>query len=200
MKLYYLPGACSLAVHIVLEEAGLPYEAHEIDRSTRKTAAGESLDELNPKGYVPVLVLDDGEILTEGPAINQYLADLVPDKELAPPVATRDRVRLQAWLNFISTELHKSFGPFFQGAPEEWLKVLRERIDNRLAYVDKELQGREWLTGKHFSIADAYLFVVVSWARKMEMPLARFANLNALMERIAARPAVQAALKAEGLS
>lgn len=198
MKLYFLPGACSLAVHIVLEETGLPYEAHAVSRATRTTASGESLDQITSKDYVPVLVLEDGEVLTEGPVINQYLADLVPEKRLMPPPGTRERLRLQMWLNFISTELHKSFSPLFQGAPEEWKEVMRQRINKRLGDVDQALQDRPWLGGEDFSVADAYLFVILTWARHLKLPTEHFQNLAAFTQRISQRPSVQAALKGEG--
>lgn len=200
MKLYYFPGACSLAVHIVLEETGLAYEAQAVDRASRKTAAGEVLDAVNPKGYVPALVLDDGEVLTEGPVINQYLADLVPHRQLAPAPGSRERLRLQIWLNFIGTELHKSFSPLFQGAPEEWKQVMRQKIDTRFEYVERQLQGRRWLTGETFSVADAYLFVMLLWARHLKLPLDCYANLTAYAARVGDRASVRAALNAEGLA
>jgi glutathione S-transferase len=201
MKLYYKPGACSLSPHIVLEEAGLPYEAEAVDLKTKVTASGSDFTQTNPKGYVPALVLDSGELLTEGPAIVQYLADRVPEKKLAPANGTVARYQLQSWLNFISTELHKSCSPFFNPASgDAWKEVARANLERRLEHIDRELAGRSYLLGEDFSVADAYLFTVLSWMGFIKFDLARFANLTAFQARVAARPAVQAALKAEGLA
>ena len=200
MKLYYSPGACSLAVHITLCETGLPFEKESVDLATKKTAGGADFSSINAKGYVPALQLDSGELLTEGPAINQYLADQVPEKQLAPANGTLDRVRLQSWLTFIGTELHKSFSPLFRpGSSDEAKKQATDAIANRLTYVNNQLAGKQYLVAEQFSIADAYLFTVVGWMGFLGMPTDAYPHVQALVARVGARPAVQAALKAEGL-
>jgi glutathione S-transferase len=200
MKLYYAPGACSLSPHIVLNEAGLPFEKVKVDNKTKTMEGGGDFKTVNPLGYVPVLQLDDGTLLTEGPAIVQYIADKVPDKKLAPPNGTMERTRLQMWLNFITSELHKSFSPLFNPAmPDEAKKIFRERLAARFAHLDKHLAKNEYLMGKAFSVADAYAFVVSNWARAVDVDLAPHANVLAWRKRVGARPAVQAAMKAEGL-
>ena len=200
MKLYYSPGACSLAVHITLCETGLPFEKESVDLASKKTAGGADFSAINAKGYVPALQLDNGEVLTEGPAINQYLADLVPEKKLAPANGTLDRVRLQSWLTFIGTELHKSFSPLFRpGSSDEAKKQATDAIANRLTYVNNQLAGKQYLVAEQFSIADAYLFTVVGWMGFLSMPTDAYPHVQALVGRVGARPAVQAALKAEGL-
>lgn len=200
MKLYIKPGACSLASHIVLEEAGLPYETEIVDLATKVTASGANYRQINPKGYVPALLLDDGELLTEGPAIVQYLADQVPVKALAPTNGTRERYRLQAWLTFIGTELHKNFSPFFNpAASDDWKKALGATLMTRVGYVNEQLEGKPYLMGEAFTVADAYLFTVLSWAAYVKLDLSSFGAVTAYLQRVAARPAVQAAMKAEGL-
>ena len=200
MKLYYSPGACSLAVHITLCETGLPFEKESVDLASKKTAGGADFSAINAKGYVPALQLDNGEVLTEGPAINQYLADLVPEKKLAPANGTLDRVRLQSWLTFIGTELHKSFSPLFRpGSSDEAKKQATDAIANRLTYVNNQLAGKQYLVAEQFSIADAYLFTVVGWMGFLSMPTDAYPHVQALVARVGARPAVQTALKAEGL-
>ncbi|MFZ4550343.1 MAG: glutathione transferase GstA [Aquabacterium sp.] len=201
MKLFLKPGACSLSPHIVLEEAGLAYETEVVDLKTKVTASGADYAALNPKGYVPALQLDDGTLLTEGPAIVQYLADLVPEKKLAPANGTLARYQLQSWLTFIGTELHKNFSPFFNpAATPEMKEMARANLQRRLAYTDTQLAGQPFLLGDHFSVADAYLFVVLGWAKFIQLDLSGWTNLTAFLARVAARPAVQAALKAEGLA
>jgi len=201
MKLYYKPGACSLSPHIVLEETGLPYEAEAVDLKTKVTASGADFTQTNPKGYVPALVLDSGELLTEGPAIVQYLADLAPEKKLAPANGTVARYQLQSWLNFIGTELHKSCSPFFNPASgDAWKTIARANLERRLAHTDQALAGKPYLLGEDFSVADAYLFTVLSWMGYVGLDLSPWSNLTAFQARVAARPAVQAALKAEGLA
>lgn len=201
MKLYYKPGACSLSPHIVLEETGLPYEAEAVDLKTKVTASGADFTQTNPKGYVPALVLDSGELLTEGPAIVQYLADLAPEKKLAPANGTVARYQLQSWLNFIGTELHKSCSPFFNPASgDAWKAIARANLERRLAHTDQALAGKPYLLGEDFSVADAYLFTVLSWMGYVGLDLSPWSNLTAFQARVAARPAVQAALKAEGLA
>lgn len=200
MKLFFKAGSCSLSPHIVLREAGLAFESEAVDLKSKVTASGANYLEINPKGYVPALQLDSGEVLTEGPAITQYIADLVPEKKLAPANGTIGRYRLQSWLTFIGTELHKSFGPFFNPlATQEWKDVALANIERRLTYADQKLQGQDYLLGQDFSVADAYLFTVLSWTKYLKLDLARWPNLQAFQGRVAVRPAVQAAMKAEGL-
>lgn len=200
MKLYYSPGACSLSPHIVLHESGLPFEAILASTKSHQLADGTDYYTINPLGYVPFLVLDDGRTLREGPAIVQYLADLVPQKQLAPAAGTFERYQLQEWLTFIGTELHKSFSPFFGGpANEEFKAATKERLLARLAFVDAHLAGRDYLMGAQFSVADAYLFTVSGWAKPVGFDLSHLQHLTAYRQRIAERPAVVAAMKAEGL-
>ena len=200
MKLYYSPGACSLSPHIVLSETGLDFELEKVDLGAKKTERGRDYWSINPKGYVPALELDDGRLLTEGPAIVQYLADLVPEKHLAPPAGSMERYRLQEWLNFISTELHKGFSPLFDhSAPEEWKLRVRERLGKRLAIVAAQLETNSYLMGSSFSVADAYLYTVLRWSRHAAVDLSGWPMLGEYMLRIETRPAVHAALEAEGL-
>ena len=200
MKLFLKPGACSLSPHIILEEAGLSYETEVVDLAKKVTASGADYLAINPKGYVPALQLDSGEVLTEGPAIVQYLADLVPAKNLAPANGTLARYQLQSWLTFIGTEIHKNYSPFFNpAAPAEMKAIARANLERQLAYVNEQLAGQDYLMGT-FSVADAYLFTVVNWSRFVKLDVATWPNLAAFMARVAARPAVQAALKAEGLA
>jgi glutathione S-transferase len=201
MKLYYSPGACSLSPHIVLREAGLAFEPVMAPTKTHKLQDGTDYYTINPLGYVPMLELDDGTRLREGPAIIQYVADQVPNKNLAPANGTLPRYRLQEWLTFIGTEIHKSFSPLFNpGMPEEGKQIYRDRIANRFAFVDKELAGKDYVMGEHFSVADAYLYTVTRWAKPMSIDLAPYPNLAAHQQRMGARPAVQEALKFEKLS
>ncbi len=199
MKLYYSPGACSLSPHIVLHEAGLPFEAVLASTKTHQLADGTDYYTINPKGYVPLLELDDGQRLSEGPAIVQYIADQVPAKQLVPAAGTMARYRVMEWLNFISTELHKSFSPLFNPAmPEEGKAVYRTRLLSRFKWVDGELAGKNYLMGDAFCVADAYLFVVSGWGHLVGVDMKDFANLQAFLTRMRARPGVQAALRAEG--
>lgn len=201
MKLYFSPGACSLSPHIVLREAGISFSALKVDIMTKQIEGGGDFRAVNPKGYVPALELDDGSVLTEGPAIVQYLADRVPASNLAPANGTIQRYRLQEWLNFITSELHKQFGPMFDPTTSEELKQkLRERIAGRLDWVDQQLKGRDYLMGAQFTVADAYLFTVVNWCQWTGVDLGRWPVLAGYMKRVAARPKVQEALKAEGLA
>jgi glutathione S-transferase len=200
MKLYYSPGACSLSPHIVLREAGIDFTPVLASTKTHKLADGTDYYTINPKGYVPLLELDDGQRLTEGPAIVQYIADRVPEKKLAPPAGTMQRYRLMEWLNFISTEVHKAFSPLFNPALGDDAKaVFRQKVLDRLKWVDSQLEGRDYLMGKDFSVADAYLYVVTSWSGPVGLDIGGLKNLQAFMQRMAARPAVQAARAAEGL-
>ncbi len=200
MKLYYSPGACSLSPHIVLKEAGLAFEAVAAPTKTHKLADGTDYYTINPLGYVPFLALDDGRTLHEGPAIVQYLADLVPDKKLAPANGTWERYKLQEWLNTIGTELHKGFSPLFTpGMPDEAKTMAKTRLNGRLQWVDAELAGKTYLMGDTFTVADAYLFVVAGWGKHVGIDISCLVNLSAFMAHVAARPAVQEALRAEGL-
>ncbi|AWI54894.1 glutathione transferase GstA [Aquabacterium olei] len=201
MKLYFSPGVCSLSPHIVLEESGLPFETEQVDLRKKTTASGADYSEINPKGYVPALVLDNGVLLTEGPAIVQYLADQVPDKQLAPANGTLARYQLQSWLTFIGTEVHKSFTPFFKpDSTPEMKDAARANLERRLGYINTELAGREYLLPEGYSVADIYLFVVLGWARLIKLDLTPWPQLQAFQARVGARPAVQRALKAEGLA
>ncbi|HEX7439011.1 MAG TPA: glutathione transferase GstA [Caldimonas sp.] len=200
MKLYYSPGACSLSPHIVLREAGLAFEAVLASTKTHKLQDGTDYYTINPKGYVPLLELDNGERLSEGPAIVQYIADQAPAKNLAPANGTMARYRLQEWLNFITSELHKGFSGLFNPAmPEEAKGLMRTRVAERLKWVDGQLAQKLYLTGDTFSVADAYLFTVTNWTKFVGIDISGLANLTAYMARVAARPAVQEAMKAEGL-
>jgi glutathione S-transferase len=199
MKLYYSPGACSLSAHIALHEAGLPFEAVLASTKSHQLQDGTDYYTINPKGYVPLLEFDDGARLAEGPAIVQWVADQVPEKGLAPPAGTMERYRLQEWLTFIGTEIHKQFSPLFNPAmPEEAKPLFRQKVLDRLAYVDRHLATREYLLG-HFTVADGYLYTVTRWAAPLKLDIAGLENLKAFMARIGTRPAVQQALKAEGL-
>ena len=201
MKLYYSPGACSLSPHIVAREAGIAVDLKKVDLKTKTLAdGGASYTALNAKGYVPALGLDDGSMLTEGPAIVQYLADQKPDSGLAPKSGTTDRLRLQEWLNFISSELHKAMGTFFNPkAPDDWKAAVTERLGVRMDYVAKELAGKQYLMGDKFSVADAYLFTILNWAPMVKFDMARWPAITEYYKRVAQRPKVQEALKAEGL-
>lgn len=200
MKLYYSPAACSLSPHIVLREAGLPFELALASTKTKKLADGSDYLAINPKGQVPALALDNGELLTEGPAIVQYIADQVPASGLAPAAGTLARYRLMEWLNFITSELHKGFGPLFApNTPEDYKPVIKARLMERLGWVDQQLAGKAYLMGDTFTVADAYLFTVAGWAKFVGMDLSGLSTLSAYLGRVGARPAVQEALKAEGL-
>ena len=199
-KLYYVPGACSLSPHIALREAGLPFDLVLANLKTRTLSDGSDYLAVNPKGQVPVLELNDGQRLTEGPAIVQYIADQAPAAKLAPPAGTLARYRLMEWLNFITSELHKGFSPLFNPAtPEEYKTIARARLIDRLTLVDSQLAGKDYLMSEGFSVADAYLFTVVNWSKPVGLDISALKNLAAFMGRVAARPAVQEALKAEGL-
>ena len=200
MKLYYSPGACSLSPHITLHESGLKFEHVLASTKTHQLEDGTDYYSINPLGYVPLLELDDGTRLTEGPAIVQYIADQAPDKNLAPPNGTVARAQLQSWLNFIATEIHKGFGPLFNPAtPAEYKTLSIDKLLSRLTWVDGELAGKAYLMGEQFSVADPYLFTVTNWAPRVGVDISGLANLNAFRERVAARPAVQMAMREEGL-
>lgn len=200
MKLYYSPGACSLSPHITLHESGLKFEPVAVSLKTHQLPDGSDYYAINPPGYVPLLELGDGTRLREGPAIVQYIADQVPEKNLAPANGTVARAQLQGWLNFIATEIHKGFGPLFNPAtPAEYKAIAIERLKSRLAWVDSELAGKDYLMGEAFSVADPYLFTVTNWAPKMGVDISGLVNLAAFRARVAARPATQAAMREEGL-
>jgi glutathione S-transferase len=202
MKLYFSPGACSLSPHIVLREAGIEADLEQVDLKTKKTKSGADFSAVNSKGQVPTLVLDNGETLTEGPAIVQYLADQKPQSGLAPQNGTFERYRLQEWLNFITAEIHKPFGALFNPAtPEEYKRIAKEALAARFAYVDRHLASvGPFLTGAKFTVADAYLFVMTLWAKFLKVDLDQFTRLKAYAERVTARPKVHEALKEEGLA
>ena len=200
MKLYYSPGACSLSPHIALLEAGLPYDLVKVDLRAKKLENGDDYLKVNPKGQVPALQLDSGELVTEGPVIVQMIADKAADKKLAPTRDHDDRYKLQAWLTYINSELHKNLGPQFAPALSDDAKAFfKDRVMGKFKYVDGELAGKDYLMGKQFSVADGYLFVMLAWADRMKFDLSGLSNLKAYQARVAARPAVQAALKMEGL-
>jgi glutathione S-transferase len=200
MKLYYSPGACSLSPHIVLHEAGLPFEAVLAPTKTHQLVDGTDYYSINPLGYVPLLELDDGRRLREGQAIVQYIADLVPHKQLAPANGTYERYKLQEWLTFLGTEIHKNFSPLFNPlTPAEFKPHCLTKLTGRLQWVDGELAGKQFLMGDSFSVADAYLFTVTNWAAPIGVDLSGMPNLLAFRARVAARPAVAAAMRAEGM-
>ena len=198
MKLYLTPYACSLSPHIALREAGIAFDIEVVDLGTKRTKSGGNYTSVNPKGYVPALEIEGGQVLTEGPAIVQYIADQKPASKLAPPAGSFERYRLQEWLNFISSELHKSVGPLFSDAtPAAWKETLKTRVAGRFDTLSKSLQGKDYLMGSTFTVADAYLFVILSWTSHVGIDLSKWPVLTAYFERIKARPAVKAALDAE---
>ena len=200
MKLHYAPGACSLSPHIVSREAGIDLEFERADIAQKKTESGKDFWGVNPKGQVPVLEIDDGQKLTEGPVVVQYLADQKPDSGLVPAAGRINRYRVQEWLNFVASEMHKTYGPLFRPTTPEEFKVLsRELIGRRITWLDKELAGKQYLMGDKFTVADAYLFTVLRWSPRVGIDLSKSPNVTAYMDRVAARPKVQEALKAEGL-
>lgn len=200
MKLYFSPGACSLSPHIALREAGLSFDMVKVDLATKQVADGTDFKAINPKGYVPVLQLDDGSVLTEGPAIVQYIADQAPASKLAPAAGTLERYRLMEWLNYITSEIHKSFSPLFNPQASDELKTLvRDALVQRFDYLSTQLQGKPYLMGETFTVADGYLFTVLGWTVPTQIDLSKWPMLSAFVERIAARPAVRAAMQAEGL-
>ena len=202
MKLYFSPGSCSLSPHIALREAGLSFELEQVDLRAKKTKRGDDYLAVNPKGYVPALVLDDGELLTEGAIIVQYIADQRPELRLAPQAGTRERRRLQEWLHFIATELHKGFGPINNpAANDELRKVLRAKLDTRFAFLAKGLEGRRFLLGDDFTVADGYAYYVLRSLRKLDAgALERSAVLRGYFDALSSRPSVRSALEAEGIA
>ncbi|HEU5046781.1 MAG TPA: glutathione transferase GstA [Rickettsiales bacterium] len=202
MKLYYTPGVCSLSPHIILCEAGFPFTLEKVDLKTKKTSSGKDFNQINPKSVVPVLELDNGEILTEGPAIVQYLADLKPEANLAPQSGTMERVRLQEWLNFISTDMHKSHWAIFHVAEagEQAKQAYIGKIKKNYDFVADKLKGKQYLLGDQFTVADAYLFTILTWHKAVVTDLLAWPVLVDYMKRVSARPHVQEALEAEGAS
>jgi len=200
MKLYYFSGACSLASNISLREAGLAFELVKVDRRTKKTADGLDFNEVNPKGYVPALRLDNGEVLTENVAVLQYIADRNPAAQLAPAAGSLERYRLMEWLGFINSEVHKNFSPLFRDdAHEEVKQYARRALGVRLDYLDRSIGNRTFLTGEPFTVADAYLFTVLGWGRYVNVDLGQWPQLQRYVERVGARPHVIEALKSERL-
>ena len=200
MKLYYAPGACSLCPHIVARELGIDIDIEKTDTKTKRTASGVDYLTINPKGYVPTIELDDGQVLTEGPALVQYLADQKPEAGLVPPPGTMERYRMQEMLGYINSELHKTYSPLFNDAtPQETRNERLAYLKKRYALLDQQLAKQPYLFGDRFSVADAYLFVVTSWASFVKLDLSGFPNVLAFQKKVAARPAVKAAMKAEGL-
>lgn len=200
LKLYYVPGTCALCPHIVLHEAGVSFTAEKVNPKDKTTESGQDYNAINPKGCVPALVMKNGQLLTEVAVIVQYIADLVPDKKLAPLAGTIDRYHLQEWLNFISSEIHKGFSPLFNPrVPEDIKTVFKERLAGRLNIAAQALEGNDYLMGKTFTVADAYLYTVLRWSPRMNVDLSPWPVLHAYMERIAARPAVKTAMTEEGL-
>jgi glutathione S-transferase len=200
MKLYYSPAACSLSPHIVLHEAGLTFDPVLVSLDSHKLKDGSNYYGYNPLGYVPLLELDNGTRLAEGPAIVQYIADQVPDKKLAPPNGTMARYQLQSMLNFITSELHKPLGALFsKDLHDDTRRATKERLAGRLQWLDGQLEGKQYVMGDSFSVADAYMFTVTNWGQMVGVDIAPYKNVSAVYARIAARPAVQAAMKAEGL-
>ncbi|MGZ3408805.1 MAG: glutathione transferase GstA [Rhizomicrobium sp.] len=200
MKLYFAPGACSLSPHIVASETGEKVDLIQVDLQKKLTKDGADFTKINPKGQVPVLQTDDGKTLTEGPVIVQYLGDKAPASKVVPAAGSADRYKVQEWLNFISTELHKSFGPMFRPTtPDTYKQISKDTIGGKFKYVDSQLAGKQYLMGDTFTAPDAYLYVMTRWAKRMEMDLTQWPNLKAFNERVEARPKVREALKAEGL-
>ena len=200
MKLFYKPGACSLASHITLRESGKDFTLDSVDLMKKRLENGDDFFAVNPKGQVPALLLDDGTLLTEGVAIMQYLADSVPDRQLLAPVSSISRYKTLEWLNYIATELHKGFTPLFRpDTPEEYKPTVRALLEKKMQYVDGSLKEGQWICGSRFTIADAYLFTVLRWAYGIKLNMDGLTHIAAYMKRMAERPGVAAALKAEGL-
>ncbi len=200
MKLYYSPGACSLSPHIVARELGIAVELKKVNTKDKTFEGGGDYWKVNARGYVPALELDNGQVLTEGPAIVQYLADQKPDAGLTPKNGTIERYRLQEWLNFLTSEVHKQFSPLFKpNTPDDYKPIAKQNIATRFDWLDKQLEGKDYLMGKQFTVADAYLFVLLNWTRPTQIDLSKWPNLGAYQKRVAARPKVKEALQAEGL-
>lgn len=200
MKLYFAPGACSLSPHIVLHETALPHESIKVDLKSKTTSSGEDYLKINPRGQVPALVLNDGTVLSEGPVIVQYLADQKPDAALAPAPGSAERYRLQEWLNYLTSEVHKSFSPLFRpDTPAEYKDIAKNALHKQFSYLDDQLAARPYLMGESFSVADAYLFTLSNWAKFVDVDLSPYGNLLSYRKRVGERPTVQAAMRHEGL-
>jgi len=200
MKLYYAPGACSLSPHIVLLEAGVKFDLAKVEFPSKKTSDGEDFLAINPKGAVPTLRLDDGDVLTEGAVIVQYIADQAGNTTLAPAPGTKERLKVQEWLNYIASELHKSFSPLFNPAtPDAYKAIVKTNLTKQFAYLEKSLAGKDYLTGKNFTVADAYLFTILNWRHMHNIDISAYKNLSAYLDRVGARPKVKEAMQAEGL-
>jgi glutathione S-transferase len=200
MKLFYKPGACSLASHIALREAGKDIELASVDLMKKRLENGDDFFAINPKGQIPALQIDADTLLTEGVAIMQYVADSAPQSQLLAPVGDLERYKTLEWLNFVATELHKGFTPLFRpDTPEDFKPTARALLEKKLQYVDDTLANQQWINGQHFSIADGYLFTVLRWAVAVKLAMPAAGNIAAYMQRVAARPAVAAAMAAEGI-
>jgi glutathione S-transferase len=201
MKLYFTPGACSMAPHILLRETGQTFDLEQVDLASKKTKSGADYKKINGKGYVPALQLDNGEVITEAPIILQYLADQKPESGLMPKAGTMERYRTQEWLNFVTSELHKGLGALFNPAvPDAYRTMAIDRVGTRLDFLESKLQGKQYLQGDKFTAPDAYLFTILSWAPHLKVSLDKWPGIQAYLGRVAARPQVQATLKAEGLT
>lgn len=200
MELFYSPGACSLSPHIVAKEANLSIKLRKVDFATKTFEGGGSFLDVNPKGSVPAIRLEDGRVLTEGPAIVQYLADLKPDTGLAPKAGTWERYKLQEWLNFITSDLHKSFGPLFnKSSSQDWKDAAVANLKKRFDWLTAQWKDKSYLTGETFTVADAYLFTVLNWTAHVSIDLGAWPALKAYHARVAARPKVREAMTEEGL-
>jgi glutathione S-transferase len=200
MKLYFAPGACSLSPHIVLREAGQTFVLVPVDLKEKKTKDGKDFSKINPKGQVPTLETKDGDIITEGPAIVQYVGDQAPASKVMPACGSKERYKVQEWLNFITSELHKNFSPLFRPTtPDAYKQIAKENLTGRFKLIDEQLAGRQYLLGDTFTAPDAYLYVMTRWAQRLEFDLGQWPNVKAFAARVEARPKVQEALKAEGL-
>lgn len=200
MKLYFAPGACSLSSHIALREAGLPFDLEQVDLAAKKTKSGADYKAINPKGYVPALQLDDGEVLTEAAVVAQYVADRKPEAKLAPPAGTIERTRMQEAMNFVATEIHKGFSPLWKPTtPDAYKQIVKDTLATRFDMLEAKLAKQPYLTGEAFTVADAYLFTVLNWSNFLKLDMSKWPSVQAYMGRVAARPKVQEAMKAEGL-
>jgi glutathione S-transferase len=200
MKLYFSPGACSLSSHIALREAGVPFDLEQVDLAAKKTKSGADFKAINPKGYVPALQLDSGEVLTEASAIAQYVADSKPETKLAPPPATVERARFNGTMNFIATELHKGFSPLWKPTtPDAYKEIVKDTLATRFDMLETKLAKQPYLEGQNFTVADGYAFTILNWSNFLKMDMGKWPNVQAYMARVASRPKVQEALKAEGL-
>jgi glutathione S-transferase len=200
MKLYFAPGSCSMSPHIALIEAGLEFEAIRVDLKTKKLEDGSDYLRISPKGQVPALAIDGGDLFTEGAVLVQYIADLRPEANLAPPQGSLERYRLMEWLNYVATEIHKGFGPLWNPAtPDAYKAITAERLNKQFAYLNSHFTNNKYLMGDNFTVADGYLFTCVNWTNMLKMDVSAYPNLIRFMTRVAERPAVQQAMQNEGL-